>query len=89
MQRAVLESRYTLAILSPVYLSSNFTEIENIMAQHLGLEKGQHRLLSIIRQDCTPKLRMRISLMLDMIDDDEFEMNVARLIYQLRRSPDK
>lgn len=89
MQRAVLESRYTLAILSPAYLSSNFTEIENIMAQHLGLEAGQHRLLSIIRQDCSPKLRMRISLVLDMTEDEEFEMNVARLIYQLRQSPDK
>jgi hypothetical protein len=89
MQRAVIESRYTLAILSPAYLMSNFTEIENIMAQHIGLEMSQTRLLCAIRQNCDPKLRMRISLMLDMTDDDEFEMNVTRLIYQLRQSPKK
>lgn len=89
MQRAVLESRYSLAILSPAYLASNFTEIENIMAQHLGLEESQHRLLCVIRQPCAPKLRMRISLMLDMTDDEEFETNVVRLIDQLKSSPDQ
>ena len=36
MARAVEESRYTLAILSPAYLESNFTELENILDDHLG-----------------------------------------------------
>jgi hypothetical protein len=32
---------------------------------------------------------MRISLMLDMTDDEEFETNVVRLIDQLKSSPEK
>lgn len=89
MARAVEESRYTLAILSPAYLESNFTELENVLAEHLGLEKGQYRLLAIIREDCTPRLGMRANLMLDMTDDSQFDSDVARLVYQLRLSPNK
>jgi len=88
MERAVQQSRYTLAVLSPVYLESNFTDLENVLAEHLGLEKSQRRLLAILREPCTPRLGMRARLWLDMTDDGEFEMNVARLVYELRQPPD-
>jgi hypothetical protein len=88
MARAVEESRYTLAVMSPAYLTSNFTELENVLAEHLGLEKSQRRLLAIMRQDCEPRLGMRARLWLDMTDDDEFETNLARLVYELRQPPD-
>lgn len=88
MERAVEQSRYTLAVLSPAYLKSNFTELENVLAAHLGLEHGQRRLLMIMRQACTPRLGMRASLWLDMTDDDEFDLHIARLVYALRQPPD-
>ena len=34
----MLESRYTTDVLTPAYLSSNFTEFENVIAQQLGFE---------------------------------------------------
>ena len=37
MERAVEQSRYTLAILSPAYLKGNFAAFENVLSQHLGL----------------------------------------------------
>jgi hypothetical protein len=89
MARAVEESRYTLAVLSPVYLESNFTELENVLAEHLGLEKSQRRLLAIMREPCTPRLGISARLWLDMTDDSEFELNVERLIYELQRRPEK
>ncbi|MDQ3960647.1 MAG: toll/interleukin-1 receptor domain-containing protein, partial [Pseudomonadota bacterium] len=87
MERAVEQSRYTLAVLSPAYLASNFTELENIFAEHLGLEKTQRRLLAVMREDCTPRLSMRTRLWLDMTHDDEFEPSVTRLVYELRQPP--
>jgi len=89
MARAVEQCRYTLAVLSPVYLESNFTELENVLAEHLGLEKSQRRLLAILRQPCTPRLGIRARLCLDMTDDSEFELNVERLLYELRQQPEK
>src|ERR1700674_4938155 len=64
MQRAVLQSRYSLAVLTPADLQSNFTECENLTAQHLGLEKGQRCLLAVMREECNPELRMRFQLWL-------------------------
>jgi len=88
MERAVEQSRYTLAVLSPVYLTSNFTELENVLAEHLGLEQSQRRLLAVLYQPCNPRLGMRARLMLDMTDADEFELNLARLADELRQAPD-
>lgn len=89
MERAVQESRYTLAVLSPPYLESNFTELEGVLAQHLGLEKSQYRFLAALHQECTPRLGIRANLMLDMTQDSEFEINVDRLIFELRRPSEK
>jgi TIR domain/Caspase domain len=89
MARAVEQSRYTLAILSPAYLTSNFAELENVLAEHLGLEKSQRHLLAVMREPCTPRLGVRARLWLDMAADEEFELNVERLVYELRQPPEK
>ena len=88
MARAVEQSRYTLAVLSPAYLTSSFAELENVLAEHLGLEQGQRRLLAVMRQECQPRLGLRARLWLDMTDDAEFQTDVARLVYELRQPPD-
>jgi hypothetical protein len=86
MGRAVEQSRFTIAVLSPAYLDSNFTELENVMAEHLGLETSETRLLVVLRQPCSPRLGLRSRLWLDMTDDEEFEGNVGRLLEELARA---
>ncbi len=89
MARAVEKSRYTVAVLSPAYLESNFTELETVLAEHLGLERSQRRLLAVMRPSCSPRLGLRARLWLDMTQDGEFEVDVERLIYELRQEPGK
>jgi len=89
MARAIEQSRYTLAILSPAYLASNFTELENILAEHLGLERSERRLLIVLREPCSADLRMRARLWLDVTDDDEFDRNIERLAYELGQPAEK
>lgn len=86
MERAVLESRYTLAVFSPDYNDSGFTELENIMAQHLGLETQKVRFIGLIYRECKTELRFRASLMLDMREKDEFDENVKRIVYECLNS---
>jgi hypothetical protein len=88
MARAVQASRYTLAVLTPEYLRSNYTELETVLAEHLGLERTERRLLAVMREAAQPRLGMRARLWLDMTDDAEFESAASRLCGQLRRSPD-
>jgi TIR domain len=87
MAEAVEQSRYTLAVLSPAYLDGNFTELENVLAEHLGLERSQRRLLAVKREPCDPPLRMRARLWLDMLDDGELDVQLDRLVQELRRDP--
>jgi uncharacterized caspase-like protein len=89
MERAVVQSRYTVAVLTPAYLTSNFTDFENVIAQHLGLEQSQRRFLGLLREPCTPRLGIRALYHLDMTDDGEFDLNMARLAAQLREPPDR
>jgi hypothetical protein len=87
MERAVENSRYTLSVITPAYLTSGFTEFEEILSQHVGLERRQSRYMGIMREPCKPGLRVRARFWLDMTDDNEFEENFARLAYQLRLPP--
>jgi Caspase domain/TIR domain len=87
IERAIQCSRYTLVVLSPGYLESGYAEFENLVAQHLGLEESKYRLIPIIREECTPRLGLRILFLLDMTEEDEFETNMERLVYQLRQPP--
>jgi TIR domain len=88
MAKAVERSRYTLAVLSPAYLDGNFTELESVLAEHLGLEQTQRRLLAVMREPCRPRLGMRARLWLDMTDDAQIDDQVDKLVEELRRDPD-
>jgi hypothetical protein len=87
MARGVEQSRYTLAVLSPAYLQSNFTELESVLAEHLGLEMSQRRLLVVRRVPCRPRLGLRARLWLDMTNEEEVDRNLPRLIMALRDPP--
>jgi hypothetical protein len=87
MARGVEQSRYTLAVLSPAYLTSNFAELEGVLAEHLGLELSQRRLLAVRRAPCEPRLGFRARLWLDMTNAEEVERNLPRLVEALREPP--
>jgi hypothetical protein len=88
MERAVVESRYTIGLLTPRSLADNFADLNSVLARHLGLEKSQRRFVGVLRERCTPRLSIRALYYLDMTDDDEFDINVARLVTQLRQAPE-
>src|SRR5215203_6656780 len=52
MARAVEQSRTTVAVLTPAYLEGRFTELENVLAEHLGLENRTVRLIYVMRERC-------------------------------------
>jgi hypothetical protein len=87
MERAVLRSRYTLAVLTPAYVLSTYAELENVLAEHLGLERAERRLVAVMRELTAPRLGIRARLSLDMTDDDGFDTAAARLGKQLRMDP--
>ncbi|MDT7580046.1 MAG: hypothetical protein QOK35_1310 [Pseudonocardiales bacterium] len=80
MARAVEESRYTIAVLTPAYLCSGFTELETVLAEHLGLERAEERLLLVLREPCRPRLGLRARIQVDMTDNAKADGQLRRLV---------
>ena len=87
MAQAVEQSRYTLAVMTPAYLQGSFTEVERVLAEHLGLTASRQRLLVVRREPCEPPPGLRVRLLLEMQDDVEAERNMARLLDVINSSP--
>jgi TIR domain/Caspase domain len=87
MERAVEESRYTLAVLSPGYLDGAFEDFQALLAQHQATEAKAPRFVPLVREDCRPRLGIRTVWGLDMRDEEEFGPNVERLAVRLREPP--
>jgi hypothetical protein len=89
MERAVEESRYTVAVLTPAYLDGAFEERETLLARHRDLEGRSHGFLPLFRRSCRPSLGIRAVAALDLADDASFEVDVQRLAQALREPPER
>lgn len=87
MARGVEASAYTIAVATPAYLQSAYTEFENLISQHLGLEGASHRLIVLMRETCDLPLRLRYKLWLPMTNDAEVAQNLPRLVATLGTPP--
>lgn len=88
MGRAVESSNFTVAVATPAYLLSTFTELENVLAEHLSLEDRKRRLLVVMRESARLRLSMRANRWLDMTDDATFDQDMASLCRHLTTQPE-
>lgn len=79
MERAILESRKTILILSPAYLNSGWTEFENLMLQSLDAANQERRLLPVIYEKCDLPLRFRYMNCVNFDNPDDAEIEWQRL----------
>ena len=89
MGRAVESSRFTLLVLTPAYLESAYTELESVLAEHLGLEQRENRMLVALREPTVPRLGLRARLWLDLTVDDELDTQLERLATAVRGEGDR
>ena len=89
MARAVDVSRFTVIVMSPSYFESNFTELERIMAQHLGLEQSQRWLIGLTLTKCDLPTELRPFLWLDVSTvKDPTSPVLEALVTALRSDPE-
>jgi hypothetical protein len=84
MERAVLQSRTTVLVLTPEYLQSEWTEFENILVQTLDPAAHQRRLLPVLLVRCELPLRIGILTYLDFTRSAEHTERVKQLITAIR-----
>jgi hypothetical protein len=80
---------HALAAPAAHTLHVQFRQLETVLAEHLGLERTERRLLAVMYEQTRPRLGIRARLYLDMTDGAEFEAAMARLCAQLRQHPDQ
>lgn len=85
IERAIEESRYCLAVLSQASQADGFADLAQVMAQHLGREDNEHRLLTVRREPCPLRLRLRIQPPLDLFSDHDVDIHIERLIESIWR----
>jgi hypothetical protein len=73
MQRAVIECRRVILVLTPSYITSEWAKFENVMAQTLDPGASQRKLIPILRQTCDIPLRLSSIHYRDLRSDDEHQ----------------
>jgi hypothetical protein len=82
MERAVLESKRVIIVMTPDYMRSSWSKLENVMAQALDPAAQTRKVLPLLKDDCTIPLRLRILHWRDLRKGDpaQWELLVQDLI---------
>jgi hypothetical protein len=86
-ERAVRESRYTVAVFTPAYMDGAFAQYQWVLAAHQAMESRAPRLIPLQRRTCELSLEDRMTAILDVRRDKEVEPQLLRLAKQLRSAP--
>lgn len=87
-ERGVLICRKTLLILTPNYLGSGWTDIENVMVQTLDPANETLRLIPLLKADCKKPLRIGALTHIDFTDGADLELAWQQLLTALGRPPE-
>lgn len=85
MERAVMQSRKTLVVLTPEYLDSEWTSFESVLAQTLDPAARQRRMLTLLLEPIELPLRLRALVYLSFTDPSRADASFTTLISAIRR----
>lgn len=85
--RAVVQSRFTVAVFSPAYLADGYDKLGALLASHLAIEASAPRLIPLVRRRCALAQHARMAEALDVSRDDEVAAALERLAVALRQPP--
>jgi hypothetical protein len=88
MERAVVESRKTVLVLTAAYLQSKWTLFENVLASTLDPGAERRQIIPLVLKDCDLPLRDRALIRLDFRDPRNRETAFSRLVSSVRPQPD-
>jgi hypothetical protein len=84
-ERAVRESTHTLLVLSPAYLTEEFAQFTDLLAQTYGLETGTWPVIPLILEKVELPPRLAMLQALDASDPETRGQAIERLCAALQR----
>jgi hypothetical protein len=90
IERAVTRSRHTLAVLTPAWADSEWSEIESLLARHGDPAARRRRLIPLLLKPCPGQLPLRIEVLsyADFTDPGQHELQFEHLRRQLQTPED-
>ena len=79
IEEAVRNSRYTLVVLSPAYLSDDDSLFSELLATHIDLARHGDRLVPVLKERCEIPAHIDYRVRLDCTVESNWEGEVARL----------
>lgn len=76
MERAVLESKRILLVLSGCYLLSEWGKFENVMAQTTDPAAIRRKIIPVLLEDCAIPLRLKIINYRDLHNNDPLQWDL-------------
>lgn len=86
-ERGIVECRWTLLVLTPNYVESGWTEIENIMAQSRDPANQQLRILPLMKAGCELPLRIASLTYIDFQPEADQNLAWRQLLTALGKPP--
>lgn len=83
-ERGVKQSKRTLLVLSPAYMSDNVAQFVDILAQSYGLDAGAWSVIPLILQPVPLPPRLALLTPLDATDPDGWDQTIDRLFAALQ-----
>jgi tetratricopeptide (TPR) repeat protein len=87
MERAVLESRRTLLVLTPSYLQSDWTTFESLILQTGDPVNRKLSLIPLLRESCEIPRRLGIFNYADFTQEEDWDRLLAALGASTRKEP--
>lgn len=85
LERAIKSSTFTVLVLSPAFLSEQWSVIGEQLVSHFALVEEGERLLPIILKPAEVPLRLDFRVKLDFTDEKSWDSELRRLLNVLRR----
>ena len=79
IERAITTSRYSVLILSPAYLTDEWSNLSEQLVSHLTTAEQAVRLVPLLKSECELPLRIDFRVRLDCTDPANWERETARL----------
>ena len=86
-ERGVVQCGKTLLVLTPNYIESGWTEIENIMVQTLDPANRSLRLIPLLKAECKRPLRIGALTHIDFTDGADHDLAWRQLLTALGKRP--
>lgn len=86
IERAIIQSRKTLLVITPDYLASEWTEFESIMTQTLDPAARNRQLLPLVLKRSSLPLRIRGLIYLDFTESAEMDSQMQKLFAAIQFS---